>query len=109
MRSKGHLRLILNASINNNMKVSDMGNKAVCFWCCNAASSSQKAALSESEAKESAKEKKDESVGSYAVRFRDNSKKEEFRSVIESEIKKMEKVCQDVNNEAATLTGEEAV
>lgn len=94
MRSKGNLRLLLNTNININMKVTDMGNKAVCFCCCNAANSHKTVQTVEGDSKEDTNEKKEDSAKSYAVRFRDNSNKEEFRRILDSEIKKMEKYAE---------------
>ncbi|KAG8067810.1 hypothetical protein GUJ93_ZPchr0005g14778 [Zizania palustris] len=66
MRAKGNYRLILNASLYEDMSLKDMDKKGVTFACMNSIGDSQSGLVT------------------FALKFRDTSLREEFKSAVET-------------------------
>ncbi|KAJ7951813.1 Nuclear pore complex protein NUP50A [Quillaja saponaria] len=64
MRARGNYRLILNASLYSDMKLTNMDKKGVTFACINSASEGK------------------DSLSTFALKFKDNSILEEFRATV---------------------------
>lgn len=68
MRSKGNLRLLLNANIFPDMKITKMDNRGVTFVCANSTGDGSAKAM----------------LTTYALKFRDPQIAREFMSTVES-------------------------
>ncbi|CAD6236593.1 unnamed protein product [Miscanthus lutarioriparius] len=66
MRTKGNYRLVLNASLYNDMSLKDMDKKGVTFACMNSIGESPS------------------SLATFALKFKDTATREEFKDAVES-------------------------
>nr|CAB3455774.1 unnamed protein product [Digitaria exilis] len=66
MRTKGNYRLVLNASLDDDMSLKDMDKKGVTFACMNSIAESQS------------------SLATFALKFKDTVIREEFKDVVEA-------------------------
>ena len=100
MRSRGNLRLLLNATVGTKMGLKSMSTKGVCFGCRNAAGNSSGSGGSSTRGADGKASQKDGdakddaaviSSKSYAVKFRDEAKKKQFMDILEDEIEHLVK------------------
>jgi Ran-binding protein 3 len=66
MRTKGNYRLVLNASLYDDMSLKDMDKKGVTFACMNSISESQSGLVT------------------FALKFKDTATREEFKGAVET-------------------------